>query len=144
MRNSIATKLFIQQFFFLSVVCKINCVICGKSYVGQTKRLLKIRCNEHIKNIKLNSKYHNVITKHIIENRDHNFKWEKIQKIHKENNLLSKSESVKFHWLKSWDVSHWESVKMYRFIQWKFYHWLHQWKRLNESVCTDYWLNQWN
>ena len=55
--------------------------------MGETKRLLKIRCNEHRNNIKLNSKYHNVITKHIIENRDHNFNWKKIQIIHKENNL---------------------------------------------------------
>ena len=70
-----------------NLVYKINCEICGKIYVGQTKRQLKIRCNEHINNIKLNSKYHNVITKHIIENRDHNFNWEKIQIIHKENNL---------------------------------------------------------
>ena len=55
--------------------------------MGQTKRLLKIRCNEHRNNIKLNSKYHNVITKHIVVNRHHNFNWNKIQIIHKENNL---------------------------------------------------------
>ena len=40
-----------------------------------------------IHNIKLNSNYHNVITKHIVEDRDHNFNWNKIQIIHKENNL---------------------------------------------------------
>ena len=70
-----------------NLVYKINCEICGKSYVGQTRRLLKTRCNEHKNNIKLNSKYHNVITKHIVENRDHNFNWNKTQIIHKENNL---------------------------------------------------------
>ena len=32
-------------------------------------------------------RYHNVITKHIVENRDHNFNWNKTQIIHKENNL---------------------------------------------------------
>ena len=66
--------------------------------------------------------------------------------------LLSKTESVKFHWfsvkfhwLESWEVSHWESVKMYRFIQWKCYHWLDEWKRLNESVLriTD-WISEIN
>ena len=66
--------------------------------------------------------------------------------------ILSKTESVKFHWfsvkfhwLKSWEVSHWESVKMYKFIQWKCYHWLDQWKRLNESVVriTD-WISEIN
>ena len=70
-----------------NLVYKINCEICGKSYVGQKKRLLKTRCNEHKNNIKLNSKYHNVITKYIVENRDHTFNWKKTQIIHKENNF---------------------------------------------------------
>ena len=56
-----------------SIVYEINCEICGKSYVEQTKKLLIIRCNKHRNNIKLNSKYHNMITKLIVENRDHNF-----------------------------------------------------------------------
>ena len=51
---------------------------------------------------------------------------------------------MKFHWLKSWEVSHWESVKMYWFIQWKCYYWLDQWKRLNKSVVRITWLNLWN
>ena len=69
-----------------NLLYKINCETCGKSYVRQTKRLLKTRCNEH-NNIKLNSKYHNIITEHIIEIYDHNFDWDKIRIIHKENNL---------------------------------------------------------
>ena len=55
--------------------------------MGQTKKLLKTRHNKRKNNIKLNSKYHNVGGKHIIENCNHNFVWEKIRIIHKENNL---------------------------------------------------------
>ena len=49
-----------------NVVYKFNCK-CGKTYVGQTKRPLHIRREEHKNNIKLNSKYHSVISKHILE-----------------------------------------------------------------------------
>ena len=50
-----------------NLVYKINCETCRKSYVGGAKKLLKTRCNEHKNNnIKLNSKYHIVITKDII------------------------------------------------------------------------------
>ena len=62
-----------------NVVNKINCKF-GKCYIGQTKRPLRIRRKEHIDNIKLNEKYHNVISKHLTENRDdtnHYFLWEK-------------------------------------------------------------------
>ena len=79
-RNNYSFKQFIKlskdvlnNYDQSNLVYKINCEICGKIYVGPTKRLLKITCNKHRNNIKLNSKYHNVITKHIIENRDHNF-----------------------------------------------------------------------
>ena len=49
-----------------NLVYKINCKHCPKTYVGQTKRLLKTRSNEHEKNINLASKYHNVISKHVL------------------------------------------------------------------------------
>ena len=50
--------------------------------------------------------------------------------------LLSKTESVKFHWLKSWEVSHWESVKMLSLMG--------SMKATERISCTDYWLSQWN
>ena len=62
-----------------NVVYKINCK-CGKCYIDQTKRSLRIGRKEHINNIKLNEKYHNVISKHLTENGDdtnHYFLWEK-------------------------------------------------------------------
>ena len=45
-----------------NVVYKISCN-CGKCYVGQTKRPLRIRIDEHAKNFNLNEKFHNVISK---------------------------------------------------------------------------------
>ena len=32
---------------------------CGKCYVDQTKRTLRIRLDEHFKNFNLNEKFHN-------------------------------------------------------------------------------------
>ena len=52
-----------------NVVYKFNCK-CGKTYVRQTKRPLHIPRDEHKNNIKLNPKYHNVISKHILKNEN--------------------------------------------------------------------------
>ena len=46
-----------------NIVYKISCN-CGKCYVDQTKRLLRIRRDKHFKNFNLNEKFHNVISKH--------------------------------------------------------------------------------
>ena len=54
--------------------------------------MLFVRCDEHKKNINLNEKYHNVVTKHRINNQNdtgsqHNFDWDNIKILHKENFL---------------------------------------------------------
>ena len=56
------------------LLSKANLVVLNYNYndVGQTKRPLHIRREEHKNNIKLNPKYHNVITKHILENKNTN------------------------------------------------------------------------
>lgn len=48
------------------VVYRLICQ-CGKTYVGQKKRPLRILRKEHHNNIKLNPKYYRVISKHLIE-----------------------------------------------------------------------------
>ena len=50
-----------------NVVYKICCKDCDASYVGQIKRQLKTRLNEHIKNSSLNTLKHTVITEHTLE-----------------------------------------------------------------------------
>ena len=78
------------------VVYKLECISCDKTYVGQTKRFLNIRRDEHKNNFYLkNKKYHNVITKHRTENIGEDevpqdFDWNNIQILHKENNLYKR------------------------------------------------------
>ena len=67
--------------FGKNLVYKFNCK-CGKCYIGQTKRPLRIRRREHRDNIKLSEKYHNVISKHLTGNGgtfNHYFLWGKPQ-----------------------------------------------------------------
>jgi len=47
-----------------NIIYKIQCNNCDVSYVGQTKKKLNTKINEHIKNIKLGSSRHSIITEH--------------------------------------------------------------------------------
>ena len=47
-----------------NVVYKISCN-CGMCYVGQTKRPLRIRIDQHFKNFNPNKKFYNAISKHL-------------------------------------------------------------------------------
>jgi len=61
-----------------NVIYKI-CNNCDASYVGQTKRKLKTRINEHLKNIiKLDPQKHSIITDHILE-FDHTIDWKSVK-----------------------------------------------------------------
>ena len=78
-----------------NVIHKILCLDCSKSYVGQTGRMLFVRCEEHKKNINLNEKYHDVVTKHRINNNSdagshHDFDWNNIKILHKESNYFKR------------------------------------------------------
>jgi len=58
-----------------NVAYKILCNNCHVSYVSQTKRQLKTRINEHVKNInEAEESKHSVISKHMLEN-NHSFDW---------------------------------------------------------------------
>jgi len=60
------------------VVYKINCNDCEASYVGQTKRSLKTRINEHFKDINKTSGALSVISDHRLNN-SHEFNWNGVQ-----------------------------------------------------------------
>ena len=68
-----------------NVVYKITCRQCKRTYIGQTGGLLKTRRNEHLNNINLIEKYHNVVSKHKSK-YNHDFNWDNLQILHKENN----------------------------------------------------------
>ena len=66
-------------------------------YVGQTKRPLRIRSDEHFKNSNLNEKFHNVISKHRKKYEDdqenHFFLWNDVKILHKETNRSKRAFS---------------------------------------------------
>jgi len=72
-----------------NVVYKILCNGCNASYVGQTKRKVKTRINEHIKNIKVEESKHSVITKHILE-FNHTFDWQNVKIMDVETNYYKR------------------------------------------------------
>jgi len=72
-----------------NVVYKIVCNNCDASYVGQTKRQLKTRVNEHVKNIVQDESKHSVITKHILQ-ENHTFDWLNVQILDFESNYFKR------------------------------------------------------
>jgi len=67
----------------------ISCNNCNASYVGQTKRQLKTRINEHVKNITLDESKHSVITKHILD-KNHTMDWQNAKILDYENNYFKR------------------------------------------------------
>jgi len=67
------------------VIYKLDCVDCEKVYIGQTKRHLETRVKEHRNNIKNASGNYSVVTNHRLS-YDHEFEWDNVSILHKENN----------------------------------------------------------
>jgi len=82
-----------------NAVYKIFCYNCNASYIGQTKRKIETRINEHIKNGFDESK-HSVITKHILE-LNHSFDWKNVKimdlESHYYKRLISEMLYIKTH-----------------------------------------------
>jgi len=57
-----------------NVVYKLRCAQCEASYIGQTRRLLKTRIDEHRSHIRRNTNQNSVITEHRLE-FSHDFDW---------------------------------------------------------------------
>jgi len=66
-----------------NVVYKINCLHCDASYVGQTRRLLKLRIDEHRNHIRRGISQPSVITEHRLK-FSHDFDWENVEILDKE------------------------------------------------------------
>lgn len=79
-----------------NVVYKIICNECSASYVGQTKRRLNTRINEHRKHINRNTNNKSVITEHRI-NHNHDFDWDDVKMLDTENNYTKRLISEMIH-----------------------------------------------
>ena len=79
-----------------NVVYKICCKDCDASYVGQTKRQLKTRLNEHVKNSISNTSKHTVITEHTLE-YNHTFDWQNKKILDRETNYYKRLISEMIH-----------------------------------------------
>jgi len=64
--------------------------------VGQTKRYLKTRINEHIKNIKAEDSKLSVVSKHTLE-CNHSFDWENVRILDFEQNYHKRMISEMIH-----------------------------------------------
>lgn len=77
-----------------NIIYKICCKDCNATYVGQTKRQLKTRVNEHIKNIKQSNL--SVISQHII-NYNHTIDRDNIKILDHECNFYKKNIKNNFY-----------------------------------------------
>jgi len=82
--------------FRSNVVCKINCLNCDASYVGQTKRTLIKRIDEHRNHIRRDSTQPSVITNHRLE-CSHDFDWDGVEVLDEELNLNKRLVSEMIH-----------------------------------------------
>ena len=70
-----------DRFDNVGVVYKINCLDCSKSYVGETKRKLGTRINEHQRDVKI--KKDTVISSHC-NNHNHKLNWKNVKILDRE------------------------------------------------------------
>ncbi|XP_071581446.1 uncharacterized protein [Temnothorax nylanderi] len=77
------------------LVYRINCGNCDASYIGQTKRYLKTRINEHRNDIKKDEGSRSVVSKHRAFHQ-HDFKWLEVDILHKENNVRKREIAEMF------------------------------------------------
>ncbi|EZA47335.1 hypothetical protein X777_16386 [Ooceraea biroi] len=82
----------------MNVVYKINCADCKACYVGQTKRHVLTRVNEHRSDIRRNLDDLSVVSRYRVE-KGHDFDWSKINILHQEKHLR-KREIVKMIYIK--------------------------------------------
>ncbi|EZA62075.1 hypothetical protein X777_06969, partial [Ooceraea biroi] len=83
----------------MGVVYKINCVNCDACYIGQTKRQLGKRINEHKVDIRKHEGCRSVVSEHRLVN-DHDFDWQNTFILHHESHRR-KREVAEMYYIKS-------------------------------------------
>jgi len=79
-----------------SNVYKISCLHCNATYVGQTRKLLKTRIEEHRSHIKRNTSQSSVITEHRVK-YGHDFDWNNVEILDKEPHYNKRLISEMIH-----------------------------------------------
>lgn len=77
------------------IVYKLNCMQCDASYIGQTKRHLQTRINEHRKDINKHISNLSVVSKHRTSFA-HDFNWSEPEILHKEMNTRKREIAEMF------------------------------------------------
>ena len=80
---------------YCGIVYKINCLNCESSYVGQTKRKLKIRIKEHKTDIKKPTSEISVVSHRL--NEMHELDWDNIRILDTEQSLMERRISEMIH-----------------------------------------------
>jgi len=75
---------------------KINCQDCEASYVEKTKRSLKIRMNEHFRDIQKSSDSLSIISDHRLTLK-HEFIWQGVRILNRESSWYKKAVSEMVH-----------------------------------------------
>ena len=73
------------------VVYRFSCKSCEMAYIGEAKRALRVRLNDHIKNKQKDS----VVTLH--KKDDHDFDWDRVTILDKESNYFKRLISEMIH-----------------------------------------------
>lgn len=81
-----STKDIIETQEKANLVYKIQCGDCNAIYIGQTKRRLKIRINEHKNNVKHRDAHHTALSQHSIQN-EHTFNFDDVKILNNETYL---------------------------------------------------------
>jgi len=83
-----------DHIFKNNVIYKIGCKNCDATYIGQTKKQLRIRIKEHKNNIKQDQSKHSVISEHII---NHSFDWDNAKILDCESKFYKRITSEMIH-----------------------------------------------
>jgi len=86
-------------------IYKINCNDCEASYVGQTKRSVKTRINEHFRDINKSSGSLSVICDHRLTLK-HDFDWQKVRILDRKLSWQKRSVSEMRHSHKETEEGH--------------------------------------
>ena len=79
-----------------NIVYQVNCKDCNHSYVGQSKRKLRTRLKEHMKDLNKPANSLSVISCHRLDN-DHDIEWENSKILNSECSYYKRLVSEMIH-----------------------------------------------